>query len=158
MGKRGPKPTPTAILERRGSWRANHRPDVGMQESLPELPACPEWVSFRGRQVWHVIGPIVVHLGLLTKEYVPTLGLTVDALAVYVERSKEAAKTPFCYETENGPKEHPIHRAADRARAEMRKWIAIWGLSPADVADISRPAEKEVSALDQFMAHSEAVN
>lgn len=44
MSKRGPAPTPTAILKRRGSWRANLNPEepapaIGRPTKPPGLPA-----------------------------------------------------------------------------------------------------------------------
>ena len=151
MGKRGPKPKPTAILKAHGSHHANKRPDVNYENALTTLPACPDWVSKGGRAHWKTIGEIVLQMKLLAPEYVPALGLTVDAIAVYLSRAEEAEATAFTYWSESGPKEHPIHKAADRARMEMRRWIALWGLSPADVTSVTKPATQSGTVLSQFL-------
>lgn len=49
MGRRGPKPTPTAILESRGSWRAKTR--KGEPKSTGR-PTCPDWLPERARPIW----------------------------------------------------------------------------------------------------------
>lgn len=53
MGKRGPPPTPTAILKLRGSWRGKSRgeePDAG--EGAPERP---EHLSDDAKKVWECV-------------------------------------------------------------------------------------------------------
>lgn len=64
MGKRGPSPTPTAVLKLRGSWRADERDG----EPLPDagLPPCPAALSAEAREVWEQITPQLQAIGVLT--------------------------------------------------------------------------------------------
>lgn len=64
MGKRGPPPTPTAVLAARGSWRAKTRPD----EPQPErsAPECPPQLSPDARAHWEEVIPILDSMGVLT--------------------------------------------------------------------------------------------
>lgn len=50
MGTRGPAPTPTKILEARGSWRAKTR--AGELQFPVERPECPAWLSTEARAEW----------------------------------------------------------------------------------------------------------
>lgn len=49
MGKRGPRPTPTAILEARGSRKVKGRPPEPKSDGRP---ACPAWLPENAKQVW----------------------------------------------------------------------------------------------------------
>jgi P27 family predicted phage terminase small subunit len=66
MGKRGPKPTPTAILTARGSWRAKANPG----EPRPErgMPSTPSEVreDEDAHREWRRIIPKLDAAGLLT--------------------------------------------------------------------------------------------
>jgi phage terminase small subunit len=64
MGKRGPKPTPTAKLQLRGSWRGNIRKKepVPLNNSAPE---CPEWLNGEARNAWEKIAPQLSAMGCL---------------------------------------------------------------------------------------------
>jgi P27 family predicted phage terminase small subunit len=52
MGKPGPRPTPTRILELRGSWRAKKRPGEPQPGGVPQ---CPEWLSPEGKTAFEVV-------------------------------------------------------------------------------------------------------
>lgn len=48
---RGPPPTPTRILEARGSWRADLRTDEPVV--AVEIPPCPAWLDKTAREEWN---------------------------------------------------------------------------------------------------------
>ncbi len=55
MGKRGPAKTPTVILARRGSWRANDRPSEAQFED--DVPKCPVWLRAEAKEAWEKLVP-----------------------------------------------------------------------------------------------------
>lgn len=61
----GRRPTPTKILQLRGSWRAKTRPHEPQVKA--ERPTCPSWLSGEAKQVWRVIVPQLHAMGILTK-------------------------------------------------------------------------------------------
>lgn len=63
MGKRGPKKTPTAILDLRGSRRASDRPDLRVH---PELPDPPAWLIGPALDMWGELAPMLYHAKVLT--------------------------------------------------------------------------------------------
>lgn len=65
MGKRGPKKTPTAVLENRGSWRAKVR--GGEPRPKVSYPPCPEWMSPIAADIWNKLVPDLVNLGVMTE-------------------------------------------------------------------------------------------
>lgn len=50
MGHRGPQPTPTPILQARGSWRAGER--SGEIQFETKAPTCPAWLSPEAKAEW----------------------------------------------------------------------------------------------------------
>ena len=149
MGKRGPPPTPTKILASRGSWRADRR---GHEPSpLSELPEPPQWLPDGAREQWHNLGPILLGMGLMSEPYSMTLAATVEAIDTYLRRVEEAKHEPLTYtHMTGGIREHPIHKMVDRARAEMKRMLALWGLSPADVASVSKTTANSANPLERF--------
>jgi P27 family predicted phage terminase small subunit len=65
MGHRGPAPTPTAILQRRGSWHANRRSGEPILPAMP--PPKPSELGPVAAQVWDTYEPILLHMGVLTE-------------------------------------------------------------------------------------------
>lgn len=64
MGKRGTKPTPTAILDARGSWRADRKTN---EIKPPKTkPKCPSHLSKRAKTYWKNLIPILETMGVLT--------------------------------------------------------------------------------------------
>ena len=63
MGLRGNPPTPTAILEARGSWVAKARQKY-TPEPTPdvEAPDCPEWLSDSAKEIWFQLVPLLVSM------------------------------------------------------------------------------------------------
>ena len=57
MGKRGPKPTPTITLARRGNPRANRREGEPTPARLTIAPSCPQWVQGKARELWESKAP-----------------------------------------------------------------------------------------------------
>ena len=65
MGKRGPAPTPRAILTRRGSWRG--KAAAGEPSPPAERPACPAWLSLDATRLWRELVPRLLAMGVLAK-------------------------------------------------------------------------------------------
>lgn len=63
MGRRGPPPTPTALLKARGSWRASTR--EGEPEPEGELER-PGWLPPEAAEVWDRLAAILDRMGVLS--------------------------------------------------------------------------------------------
>lgn len=65
MGKRGPRPEPTKLLELKGSWRARKN----KREPRPErgAPACPGWLSPEAKAAWRSVVPLLSAAGMIAK-------------------------------------------------------------------------------------------
>lgn len=65
VGARGPAPTPTKVLEARGSWRAK----LNSKEPRPEpgSPTCPKELGDAEKKVWKALCRILADMGLASK-------------------------------------------------------------------------------------------
>ena len=65
MARRGPAPTPTAILKLRGSRRAEGR---GSEVAGPSgTPTCPDWLDDEAKAAWRHLVPMLKRMGVLTR-------------------------------------------------------------------------------------------
>src|SRR6187399_3227778 len=65
MGSRGPAPTPTPILELRGSWRAKTR--TGEPQPPKGKPPCPKHFTKPQRIIWRRLCTMLEYMNLMTK-------------------------------------------------------------------------------------------
>ncbi len=71
MGKRGPKPTPTATLINRGSWLAKVRKD----EPISKTPvgSCPDWLDGVAADKWKSLTQRLERLGIINEADAETI-------------------------------------------------------------------------------------
>ena len=92
MGKRGPPPTPTAVLKMRGSWRGAVRKDEPRPE--PGQPRCPTWLKPSAKQFWKRLIPRLVSMGVLSKIDGPALARYCQLWARWRETEEFLAAHP----------------------------------------------------------------
>lgn len=133
MGKRGPQPTPTAILEKRGSWRAKTRNSepVGVAFDFK----CPEWLDDENAiNKWKELSTFLTNMGVLQKT-------DNDTLARYCFWwGKFVAKTKTCQDLSD----------LNKIESNLKDLGARLGLSPTDRTKISIP-EKPTDKKDKFL-------
>ena len=84
MGRRGPQPTPTAILENRGSWLAVHRKDAG-EDRLADMPAPPQWLADKYREHWERFGGYLVGNGVMKERFVESVAALCVAYQDFID-------------------------------------------------------------------------
>ena len=67
MGRRGPAPTPTAILKLRGSPRATRRDRKDEPPGPPGRPDRPVWLDDQAREMWDHLVPLLEVMRVLTR-------------------------------------------------------------------------------------------
>ena len=66
MGRRGPAPTPTPILQLRGSKRVTKRRNEIEAKGPPGTPDCPDWLDADAKTKWFELVPRLEQMGVLT--------------------------------------------------------------------------------------------
>ena len=147
MGSRGPKPTPTATLKLRGSWRAKTR--KGEPKPASVVPACPDGLDSVAKAEWKRIVGLLERNGLITE-------LDRTALEGYCVHYALWRKYLAALQKQTvGTTTHRrVAACASDAYASMMRSAALFGMSPADRARVSvEPADKDVDPIDRFLTH-----
>lgn len=145
MGKRGPKPTPTALLKLRGSWRAGTRD--GEPEATPEGVPCPAWLGDRAREHWDEIHPMLVGWGVMARPFEVGLAVLVDAIADWVALAKELEQV----EVWTNPLARPVvMKQKSEARKQVLAALREFGMTPSAVTAVRKVEKKDASPLDRF--------
>ncbi len=67
MGRRGPAPTPTAVLKLRGSTLVSKKRLASEVQGPHGLPQCPDWLVDDARTMWDHLIPMLEGMGVLTR-------------------------------------------------------------------------------------------
>lgn len=146
MGKRGPKPTPTAILKLNGSWRANTRPGEPVATGRAE---CPEWIGANARAVWEHIAPQLERMGTLAQidENALTRYCVLFARWAEAERTLDEKGSTYDLLTEEGEircvQQRPEVAIAHKLAATLTKIEAEFGMTPAARSGIHLPPAED---------------
>lgn len=145
MGRRGPRPTPTAILNLRGSWRGKVREGEPTPEA--EIPPAPDWLDDLGRECWDDLARRLGAQRLLT-------GLDRNALARYCaiwsdwrRNQREAAKAPAVVKIRNrkgeviGTQPSPLTSIRIKLGEQLVRLEREFGLTPAARVGLKVQAE-----------------
>lgn len=142
MGKRGPPPTPTSELNRRGSWRGKTR--EGEPQGEVGLPPCPEWVSERVRHRWGEVGGMLVRMRVLTLADETALALLLEALASYLDADDLYEPTRLTVVSEKGVvSADPIVKIRGEAWDRVLKILREFGLTPSSRTAVTKIVEED---------------
>lgn len=136
MGARGPKPTPTKILEQRGSWRAKTRGG----EPTPTMgkPDCPLHYTDAFKAEWNRFCTILEGMGVLTIADGPSLEILIDTFMEFKEAESHCLLNGKVIEYSNGTiGPNPWQNIKSKARTDLDRMLAKFGMSPADRARLT---------------------
>ena len=135
MGKRGPRPTPSKILEARGSWRAGtNEAEPQPEQAINVKP--PSWLKAEARGFWIALVPELERLGLLTKIDLAALSRYCTAWAQWREAEKFIAENGFVYTIKDDKGkakcvvQWPQVGIANRLSAQLLRLEQEFGLTP----------------------------
>lgn len=149
----GPKATPSATLNARGSWRAKARAKKGEPEIEPlhYVPECPEWIEGYAREHWDRYALRLSSTGILT-----ALDLdTYAALCLQYGRWRDAEDKLKEVEsriqiTESGYEQSAGWTTeANKRFSQYREMCTHFGMTPAARAKVRAEAPKEGQRLDK---------
>ena len=151
MGARGPAPTPTAILDMRGSWRAKTR--AGEPQPQRGSPTAPRNLSKAQKAVFRQIGRILEDMGLATRAD----GAQLERYAIYLVRWRACEKFLAAKDDEHArsgtlvpPGCYPVWSDdADHYVSVSKRGVAIVGF-------VEYPAVRESHRLDLALKQIEA--
>ncbi len=149
MGRRGPKPTPTAQLRLVGSRELETRRD----EPQPELgaPKMPDRMPAEAKAEWKRVVPELTKTGVLALIDRAVLVGYVEAWADYRTARIALRKSGPTYLADNGsPKRHPNVVILNDARRAFLQFAAELGLSPSARVRLTSKASPATDPLGAF--------
>lgn len=152
MGLRGPRPKPTAVKTREGTYRADRAPAHEPQPDA-EIPPCPAGVSGDKDALacWDSLASRLLALGLLSSIDGAALEGLCRSYAVAVKADRDLKKG-VTLKTMYGIQAHPAVAISRLAWAEVRKFASEFGLTPAARTRVNAPAKKaETDDAESFL-------
>ena len=130
MGRRGPKPQPTAQRRLRGNPGKRKLND---REPTPELavPSCPDWLNKDARAEWKRIVPELVTMHLLTRVDRAALACYCQAWATFKQAQAEIDTYGLTMVTPQGFElQRPEVAIASKAMQQIRAFSSEFGFTP----------------------------
>ena len=127
MGRRGPKPSPTAVKKVRGDRRINQDEPV-MPAAMPD---CPDHLTGEARVEWDRQCEMLYECGILTEADRAILTVYCDAWGQYVEASNDLRKYGRMLVSKEGtPYQSPAFNIAVRLWKLVQTLSAEIGATP----------------------------
>lgn len=147
MGKRGPAKTPSNIVSLRGD--NSHRPKNTSEPKPPPItPSCPYWLDRRAKNEWKRVVPLLESLGLTAQVYRAPLAAYCQCYSEWVQANQVIQKEGLTYKTRSGMiRQRPEVAIRQKARNDMLRFAARFGLTPADIAGLHA---NETHGPDEF--------
>ena len=129
MGRRGPRPTPTAKLRLVGSPVEKRRRNVPTPKA--EAPSAPSWLSAEAKAEWKRIVPQLESVGVLATIDRAIVTIYCESWAEFVQMRTAVAESGRTFQTANGyQQQHPNVGMMNNARAAVLRFAQELGLSP----------------------------
>lgn len=155
MGKRGPKPKPTAlrVFEGDPGNLLGKRKGETQPPSPPEPPAPPEWLGDVGRAIWAQVAPTLHRIGCLTESDQKILSLYCEAWEEFFGARKEIEEFGATAYTDKGTcYQHPAVGRKNKAIQRIRQIGGDFGMSPAARVGLNIQPPKQQNSLAAFKA------
>lgn len=129
MGKRGPRPKPTALKLLEGTFRPD-RAAANEPMPAPGIPRCPKSLDRDGKRAWDAVVPELQKLGLLTIIDGAVLEGYAQAYSKAVKADRAIKKHGLIVKTPWGLQTNPAVAVSRNEWAAVRKFAAEFGLTP----------------------------
>ena len=158
LAKRGPRPTPKAILKLRGSRRDGYLPD--QPEAAPGTPVKPDYLEKDASAMWDQLVPQLLKLGVLSNIDGVILAELCEAWADlrackrFVKkhgRTYKVTKIQFGKVVTEGSKLWPQTREIAHLRTFILRSCAEFGLSPSSRTRLSVEGKPDINELDKLL-------
>jgi P27 family predicted phage terminase small subunit len=129
----GPPPTPTPILNARGSWRAKAREKSGEPKLPVETPSCPSWLSKEAKAEWRRQVAALVRMGVLAKADRAALAVFCEAWSEFQQASETIGRSGLLLkDPETGAlKRNPLLKVRNDAADRVVQLAGQFGFTPA---------------------------
>jgi P27 family predicted phage terminase small subunit len=151
VGKRGPKPTPTALKLVNGTRRSRIQPKRPISGTYERSPQPPKWLSEVAKGYWRRLGPELAHSGRLNPDNLESFAILCEAYARH-ERAIRVLDDPETDWFPGGTRRHPAMLEAKEASAVALRYGQEFGLTPASAASVKVPPVSDHAEADRLMS------
>ena len=153
MGKRGPKPKPTALKKFEGNPGNRELKDDDVQPAfLSKVPDPPNILKGLGREVWQDMSASLHQIGLLTVNDIPEFTVYCSAWDELGEAEKEIEENGLICISEKGAKyQNPAVGIRHQAWNTIIKIGKSFGLNPSSRVGLKIEGNKSGDKLDEFL-------
>ena len=148
---KGRKPIPTKVRMLRGN--PSKRP-LPQNEPTPEpgCPSCPNHLSDEAKREWARISEELLRAGLLTQVDRAALAGYCQSWGLWVEACLALSQSGTVIKTESGfPMQNPYLSVANKALANIGKFLVEFGMSPSSRTRISATTAAPQDKLESFL-------
>jgi len=157
MGKRGPKPTPTAMLKLRGSWRG----EINKNEPTPEvcIPDCPKELEGNAKDCWEELAPMLVDMSILTVADGKAFELLCVTFSNWKRSEEMLRKHGDVYPIRDANNEikylqqSPYVAMARNFGKAFKEMLCEFGLTPSARSRVSTSGDKQTKTADARMKY-----
>ena len=152
MGKRGPRPKPTAlrVLEGNPGHRRMNRNEPKPQVSIP---TCPSWLPATAKDEWRRVAKELHRLGLLSRIDRSILAGYCQVYADWHAAERVLQREGATFETPNGyVQQRPEVAMKNKALSLLAKFGSLFGLSPADRVGLEIKKESAEDELQKVLS------
>lgn len=153
MGRRGPPPQPKHVMALAGSWRADHREELG--SFFDTLPEAPEWMRERARAIFTETCRHLDTMGVLARSDVHVVSRYAAILDRWLSAEEELAKSTIHFHAmagrngeEKSAKPSPAFSQAAACHDQLRNLETVLGLTPADRTRLGVAVMDKKQAVD----------
>ena len=132
MGKRGPRPTPTAlrILEGNPGHKKMNRNEPKPQAAIPP---CPSWLPATAKAEWRRLSKELHRMGLLSRIDRSSLAALYQVYSDWHSAERVLQREGTTFQTPTGYiQQRPEVAMKNKALSLLAKFASLFGLSPAD--------------------------
>jgi len=156
MGKRGPKPLPTSVINIRGGTRHYHRNKEDLDQEPqpdPNIPPCPDHLDLIAKQEWMRMVKELDECGILTNLDMAVFAAYCNNYSLWVRNTIIVNQEGDMVEAPSGYKiQNPALGIANRAEEKMIKAAAQMGITPSSRSGVKRVDKppKEAEKKERF--------
>jgi len=153
-GRSGRRPTPTAQLKLRGSYRRDRHGQRDSEPSPPaKLPDRPRWLTGEARREWERLGPLLAEQGLLTEWDRSLFSMYCQEWKTYVTVCRNLRTPEDCtvLTTKGNVTQHPLVGLKNRTYQNLLRIAAEFGLSPSARTRLHVQSAEETDPLTELL-------
>jgi len=146
VGKRGPRPEPTALRIVKGNPGKRPLPKHEPRPAV-RLPPAPSWLTTEAKAEWKRTGEKLLRVGVMTETDTTALLVYCETWARWKDAQDQLFKFgPIVKQGKNGYlAQSPYLQIANKAMEQMLKLLVEFGMTPSSRSRVSsvKPAESE---------------